>query len=114
LSDDMYHWTKRVEYSESNNFPLNSTYLCSNYLTIVIVARAWERLRGDFSLIKQAFIQCGISIHPNGHGDHLIHIKGVDNSSIDSNGWRGWSAHNSHTIIDEDFDYMTAVGKTPA
>jgi hypothetical protein len=39
----------------------------------------------------------------------LINIKGVDNSSIDPNGWRGWSAHNSHTIVDEDFDYMTAL-----
>jgi hypothetical protein len=54
-------------------------------MATVIVARAWERLRGDFGLIKQAFIQCGISIHPDGHEDHLINIKGVDNSSIDPN-----------------------------
>jgi NADH:ubiquinone oxidoreductase subunit len=78
-------------------------------MAIIIVTRAWKRLREDFGLIKQAFIQCGISIHPNGHKDHLINIKGVDNSSIDPNGWRGWLAHNSHAIIDEDFDYITAL-----
>jgi hypothetical protein len=44
-------------------------------MATVIVARAWERLRGDAGLIKQAFIQCGISIHPDGHEDHLINIK---------------------------------------
>jgi hypothetical protein len=48
-------------------------------------------------------------LHPNGHEDHLINIKGVDNSTIDPNGWRGWSAHNSHAIVDEYFDYMTAL-----
>jgi hypothetical protein len=48
-------------------------------------------------------------MHPDGHEDHLINIKGVDNSSIDPNGWRGWSAHNSHAIVNEDFDYMTAL-----
>jgi hypothetical protein len=78
-------------------------------MATVIVARAWERLRSDYKLIKQSFIQCGISIHPDGHEDHLINIKGVANSSIDPNGWRGWSAHNSHAIVDEDFDYMTAL-----
>jgi hypothetical protein len=38
-----------------------------------------------------------------------INIKGVDNSTIDPNGWRGWSVNNSHAIVDEDFDYMTAL-----
>jgi hypothetical protein len=66
-------------------------------------------LKSDSKLIQQAFLQFGISIHPSGHEDHLINIKGVDNSRINPNGWRGWSAHNSHDIVDEDFDYMTAL-----
>jgi hypothetical protein len=78
-------------------------------MATIIVARAWERLKEDLDLIKQSFLQCGISIHPDGHEDHLINIKGVDNSTIDPNGWRDWSAHNSHAIIDEDFDYLTAL-----
>jgi hypothetical protein len=48
-------------------------------------------------------------MHPNGHEGHLINFKGVDNSTIDPNGWRGWSAHNSHAIADEDLDYMRAL-----
>jgi hypothetical protein len=60
-------------------------------------------------VIQQAFVQCGISIRPDGREDHLINIKGVDNSTIDPNGWRGWSAQNSHAIVDEDFDYMTSL-----
>jgi hypothetical protein len=78
-------------------------------MAIIIVARAWERLKEDFDLIKQSFLQCGIFIHPDGHEDHLINIKGVDNSTIDPNGWRGWLAYNSHAIVDEDFDYLTAL-----
>jgi hypothetical protein len=78
-------------------------------MATVIVARAWERLRVDHGLIKQSLVQCGISINTDGHEDRLINIKGVDNSTIDPNGWRGWSAHNSHAIVDEDFDYMTAL-----
>jgi hypothetical protein len=60
-------------------------------------------LRGPGGLCEAYFI------HPDGHEDHLINIKGVDNSTIDPNRWHGWSAHNSHAIVDEDFDYMTAL-----
>jgi hypothetical protein len=74
-----------------------------------IVARAWDRLRKDVDLIKRAFLHCGISIHPGGTEDHLINIKGVDNSSLDPNGWRGRSLHPSHQVVSEDFDYMTAL-----
>jgi hypothetical protein len=35
-------------------------------MAIIIVARAWKRLRGDLDLIKQSFVQRGISIHPDG------------------------------------------------
>jgi hypothetical protein len=75
----------------------------------IIVVRAWKRLRGGLDLIKQSFVQCGISIHPDCHEDHLINIKGINNSNIDPNGWCGWSAHNNHAIVDEDFDYLTAL-----
>jgi hypothetical protein len=78
-------------------------------MATIIVARAWDRLRANTDLIKQLFLHCGISIHPSGCEDHLINIKGVDNSSLDPNGWRGWSAHNNHAIVNEDFDYMTAL-----
>jgi hypothetical protein len=49
-------------------------------MAIVIIARAWKRLREDFDLIKQAFVQCGIFIYSDGHEDHLINIKRVDMS----------------------------------
>jgi hypothetical protein len=41
--------------------------------------------------------------------DHLSNIKGVDNSSLDSNGWRGRSLHHNHQVVSVDFDYMTAL-----
>jgi hypothetical protein len=78
-------------------------------MAIIIVARAWQRLLADLDLIKQLFVQCGIFIYSDGHEDHLVNIKGVDNSIINPNGRRGWSAHDSHAIVDEYFDYMTAL-----
>jgi hypothetical protein len=78
-------------------------------MATAVVARAWDRLRKDVDLIKRAFLRCGISIHPGGTEDHLINIKGVDNSSLDPNGWRGRSLHPSHQVVSEDFDYMTAL-----
>jgi hypothetical protein len=102
---DVYMKELETEESMADSWALKDRRI----MTTVIVAQAWERLRADLDLIKQAFVQCGISIHPDGHEDHLINIKGVDNSTIDTNGWRGWSAHDSHAIVDEDFDYMTAL-----
>jgi hypothetical protein len=58
-------------------------------MTTVIVGRAWKRFSANTSIIKQAFLQYGIFIYPDGHKDHLINIKEVDNSSLDFNGWRG-------------------------
>jgi hypothetical protein len=74
-----------------------------------IVGQAWERLRADTELIKRAFLQYGISIHPDGTEDHLINIKGVDNSSTDPNGWRGESKYNDYEVVSEDYDYMKAL-----
>jgi hypothetical protein len=78
-------------------------------MVTAIVARAWDRLRKNVDLIKRAFLHCGISTHPGGTVDHLINIKGVDYSSLDPNGWRGWSLHPNHQVVSEDFDYMTAL-----
>jgi hypothetical protein len=60
-------------------------------------------------MIKRAFLQCGISIHPDGHKNHLINIKEVDNSSLDFNEWRGWSNYHTHEMVSPDFDHMTAL-----
>jgi hypothetical protein len=78
-------------------------------MVTVIVGRAWERLQKDPDLIKRAFLQYSISIHPDGTEDHLINIKGVDNSSIDPNGWRSSSEYRSYEMVSEDFDYITAL-----
>jgi hypothetical protein len=78
-------------------------------MATIIVGRAWKRLQKDPKLIKRAFLQYGISIHPDGTEDHFINIKGVDNSSIDPNGWRSSSEYRSYEVVSEDFDYMTAL-----
>jgi hypothetical protein len=66
-------------------------------------------LQANPALIKRAFLHYGIFIHPNGHENHLINIKGVDNSSINPNGWRRSSEYRSYELVSEDLDYMTAL-----
>jgi hypothetical protein len=78
-------------------------------MVTTIVGEAWDQLRKNSGMIKQAFLQYGISIHPDGREDHLINIKRVDNSLLDPNGWRGLSEFRSHEVVPEDFDYMTAL-----
>jgi hypothetical protein len=73
-------------------------------MATVIVGRAWERLQADPALIKRAFLYYGISIYPNGHEDHFINIKGIDNSFVNSNGWRSSSEYRSYEMVSEDFD----------
>jgi hypothetical protein len=51
-----------------------------------IVAIAWAAMQADRELFRKAFLNCGISIHPDGRDDHLISIKGVNNTAIDPNG----------------------------
>jgi hypothetical protein len=61
---------------------------------------------------QTSILRCGIFILPNGTEDHLINIKGVDNSSIDPNGWRNSSEHRNYEVVSEDFDYMKPSIKT--
>jgi hypothetical protein len=78
-----------------------------------IVAMAWAHLSADRELIHRAFLNCRISIHPDGREDHLISIKGVDNMAIDPNGYFGYSqvgnALDSYCTIPADDDFMTAL-----
>jgi hypothetical protein len=97
------------ELSDTGKLPNPWTLRDRREMATIIVGRAWERLQADPALIQRAFLHCGISIHPDGHEDHLINIKGVDNSSIDPNGWRSSSEYRSYEIVSEDFDYMTAL-----
>jgi hypothetical protein len=78
-----------------------------------IVAIAWAAMQADKELFRKAFLNCGIFIHPDGREDHLISIKGVDNTAIDPNGWFGYSqvgnALDEHAIVPDDDDLMTAL-----
>jgi hypothetical protein len=78
-------------------------------MATIIVDRAWERLQKDPKLIKRAFLQYGIFIYSNETENHFINIKGVDNNSIDSNGWRSLLEYRNYEVVSEDFDYMTAL-----
>ncbi|KAK5018205.1 hypothetical protein LTR60_001599, partial [Cryomyces antarcticus] len=46
--------------------------------TTHVVAAAAQRLRQHAPLVKKAFVECGISIAPDGSEDHLIKIKDID------------------------------------
>jgi hypothetical protein len=78
-----------------------------------IVAMAWAYLSADRGLICKAFLNCGISIHPDGREDHVLSIRGVDSTAIDPNGWFGYSAVGNaleaHALIPDDDDLMTAL-----
>jgi hypothetical protein len=78
-----------------------------------IVAIAWAHLSADKELIRKAFLNCGIFIHPDGREDQLISIKGVNNTAIDPNGWFGYlevgNALDAHATIPDDDDLMTAL-----
>jgi hypothetical protein len=77
------------ELEERGMLPSPWTLKDRRKMTIVIVGRAWKRLKADTGMIKQAFLQYGISVHSDGRENHLINVKGVDNTLLDSNGWRG-------------------------
>jgi hypothetical protein len=78
-----------------------------------IVAMTWAHLSADKRLIREAFLNCGISIHPDGREDHLLSIKGLYNTAMDPNGWFGYSevgnALEAHALIPDDDDLMTAL-----
>jgi hypothetical protein len=78
-----------------------------------IVAIAWAAMQADKELFCKAFLNCGISIYSDGREDHLISIKGVDNTVIDPNGWFGYlqvgNALNEHAIVPDDDDLITAL-----
>jgi hypothetical protein len=97
------------ELEEKKRLPNLWTLKDRREITTVIVGRDWKRLSANTSIIKQAFLQCGISIHPDGHKNYLINIKEVDNSSLDPNGWRDWSNYYTHEVISPDFDHITAL-----
>jgi hypothetical protein len=55
------------------------------------MAIAWAYLSANREPIRKAFLNCGISIYPDGREDHLISIKRVGNMDIDPNGYFGYS-----------------------
>jgi hypothetical protein len=58
-------------------------------MTTFIVATAAKRLAEEKrTMVQQAFIQCGISIRPDGTEDSQIKIKDIASSAIDFSGWR--------------------------
>jgi hypothetical protein len=78
-----------------------------------IVVIAWAAMQADRELFRKAFFNRGIFIYPDGRKDHLISIKGVNNTAIDPNGWFGYSqvgnAFDKHAMVPDDDDLMTAL-----
>jgi hypothetical protein len=82
-------------------------------MAIHIVAIAWAHLSADKKLIRKAFFNYGIFIYPDGRKNHLISIKGVENTDIDPNGYFGYlqmgNALDNYCIIPADDDLITAL-----
>ena len=56
-------------------------------MTTFIVAAAAKRLAERIDLVERAFIQCGISVRPDGSQDNEIRIKDVPREAVDFSGW---------------------------
>jgi hypothetical protein len=97
------------ELEEKGMLPSPWTFKDRRKITTVIVGRAWERLKANTGMIKQAFLQCSIFVYPDGCEDYLINVKGVDNTLLDPNGWRSWSEYRNHEVVSPDFDHITAL-----
>ena len=52
-----------------------------------VVSIAIKRLQNDPKLIKRAFLNCGISIRPDGIEDSFIRIKDIPSDQIDFTRW---------------------------
>jgi hypothetical protein len=75
-------------------------------MATVLVAEAWEAVAANRGLIQKAFLNCGISIRPNGSQDHLISIKDIDSNSIQPNNWRGIASFDTplkkHAVVGQE------------
>ncbi|KFA79687.1 hypothetical protein S40288_10060 [Stachybotrys chartarum IBT 40288] len=56
-------------------------------MTTWVVAKAAKRLENNPDLVSKAFVQCGISVAPDGSQDNTIHIKDIPAEAIDLTGW---------------------------
>ena len=68
-------------------------------MTTFVVAAAARKLAEKAILVRKAFIECGISIQPNGSQDHLINIEDISSSDID---FAGWETQELPTIKQEE------------
>ena len=77
-------------------------------MTTFVVAAAARKLAEKASLVQKAFIECGISILPDGSQDHLINVKDIPSSDID---FTGWETQEAPTIMQEEEDDFTELSQ---
>jgi hypothetical protein len=81
-------------------------------MAIIVVAEAWEAVAANDGLIQKAFLNCGISIHPDGSQGYLISIKDIDNSRVQPNNWRGIASFDTpleeHAVVGQEGDLLEA------
>jgi hypothetical protein len=64
-----------------------------------VVAAALRRLNSNPDLVKKAFLNCGISVRPDGSEDCFISIKDISADQIDFTGWE-----NAEEVVVKDED----------
>lgn len=52
-----------------------------------IVSRTIQRLKQHTEMVEKAFLNCGISVRPDGSEDNVIAIKDIPSERIDFTGW---------------------------
>ncbi|CAG9942603.1 unnamed protein product [Clonostachys rosea f. rosea IK726] len=72
-------------------------------MTTYTVAAACKRLSEQPDLVSNAFLQCGISIRPDGSQDDKIRIKDVPAEAIDFSNWEKaeQAVVNAYEIVDQ-------------
>ncbi|RFU34110.1 hypothetical protein B7463_g2199, partial [Scytalidium lignicola] len=85
LREESDQYMESIE-SEHPNFKWSTSD--KRITTTHIVAKAAQRLEQEKrEMVAQSFIQCGISIRPDGSEDSQIKVKDIPNTAIDFTGW---------------------------
>ena len=70
-----------------------------------VVAAAAQRLQERADMVRKSFIECGISVRPDGSQDHLIKIKDIAPSQINFAGWE----KAEDTTVKSDFEELSLL-----
>ncbi|EEU38462.1 uncharacterized protein NECHADRAFT_88644 [Fusarium vanettenii 77-13-4] len=85
LAEATDEYVERMEREKGEDF--NWSVSDKRVMVTHVVASALKRLNAQSEMVKKAFLNCGISVRPDGTEDWLIRIKDILSDQIDFTGW---------------------------